>query len=321
MLRPQPSRRWPIWEAASTPPPSFPGWPGGKRFALVLTHDVESGRGVGNCLQLAALEARRGLFSSFAFVPRRYDTPPALRNTLRSGGFEILVHGLDHDGKEFGNRRLFDQRRGPINQYLADWDCTGFSSPSTLHHLAWIAELDIGYAISTLDTDPFEPQGCELGRIFPFWVEEPRGGRGFVELPYTLPQDFTLFVLLQQKTTATWRTKLDWIAQRGGMALLKTHPDYMAFNNHDRRVDTYPAERYTQFLDYLLDRYRGQFWLARPSEIAAYWRGLPPAEAGDPITLRDTFCPLCRKAHQAGWLNNYRQGAREFATSATEVHR
>ena len=53
---------------------------------------------------------------------------------------------------------------------------------------------------------------------------------GYVELPYTLPQDSTLFLLLCEKTTDIWRRKLDWIAAHGGMALIDTHPDYMALD-------------------------------------------------------------------------------------------
>lgn len=318
--RSQNSTRWPIWEAASTRPPGFPGWPNGKRFAVVLTHDVESTRGVARCEKLASLEQQRGLTSSFSFVPLRYQTPESLRNSLTRRGFEILVHGLYHDGKEFRNRKWFEQRRGPMNDYLAQWGTAGFASPSTLHDLSWIAELNIDYSISTPDNDPFEPQGCELGRIFPFWVQSPAVDRGFVELPYTLPQDLTLFVLLQEKTNAIWRQKLDWIAQHGGMALIKTHPDYMAFDSKDRRLDTYPVHHYTDLLDYLLDRYRGEFWLAKPSEMAAFWRELPAVEGDNNITFRETFCHLCRNAHNAGQLHQYRPTVREPIAPGTKVH-
>ena len=58
--------------------------------------------------------------------------------------------------------------------------------------------------------------------------------------------------------------------------MIKTHPDYMAFSAQDRRIDRYPVERYTEFLDYIQSRYAGQFWLAHPSEVAQYWTGLRP---------------------------------------------
>ena len=94
---------------------------------------------------------------------------------------------------------------------------------------------------------------------------------GYVELPYTLPQDFTLFVLLQENTAGIWQRKLDWIAEHGGMALFITHPDYMAFS--DKRSNTageYPVELYKQFLEYVRARYSGQYWQALPREVAAH---------------------------------------------------
>jgi glycosyltransferase involved in cell wall biosynthesis len=299
---------WPIWEPSGGSPPGWSGWPDGKRFALVLSHDVESTKGVVRCAQLADLEEQRGYRSSFGFVPLRYETPDALRRKLSERGFEVMVHDLRHDGKLYRTRSIFEQRRGDINYFLRRWGASGFSSGSMHHNLQWISELDIEYALSTFDVDPFEPQACGLGRIFPYWVEPPNGQRpGFVELPYTMPQDFTLFVLLGERTDAIWRQKLDWIAEKGGMALIKTHPDYMAFETGDTGIDRYPIELYTSFLDYIQSRYAGQFWLAHPSEVARYWRGLRRLGVGgsNPIAAPSTLCASCRQAHAEGWLTHY----------------
>jgi hypothetical protein len=93
---------------------------------------------------------------------------------------------------------------------------------------------------------------------------------------------------------------------QGGMALIKTHPDYMSFGPGDRRVDRYPVELYTDFLDYVLTRYRDDFWLAHPSEIASYWRSLEPrAEHANTIPAASTLCASCRDAHAAGLLREY----------------
>ena len=100
------------------------------------------------------------------------------------------------------------------------------------HNLEWIHDLDIEYA-STFDTDPFEPQSDGVGTIFPFWVSGNSNQKGYVELPYTLPQDFTLFILMKEKNIDIWKQKLDWIAENGGMALVNTHPDYMNFDEAD----------------------------------------------------------------------------------------
>ena len=91
------------------------------------------------------------------------------------------------------------------------------------HKLDWLHDLDIQYDASTFDTDPFEPQPEGVATIFPFWKEGAKG-RGYVELPYTLPQDSTLFLLFGELNPDTWLRKLDWVASRGGMALVVVHP-------------------------------------------------------------------------------------------------
>jgi hypothetical protein len=302
---------WPIREAAGAPPPAWPGWPEGKRFAVVLTHDVEQQSGVSRCGELATLEEERGFRSAFGFVPRRYQTPERLRDSLVARGFEVMVHDLYHDGKLYRTWRTFAERRTAINGFLEGWKTRGFSSGAMHHNLPWISQLNIDYSTSTYDVDPFEPQACGLGRIFPCWVQSQNGaGRGFVEMPYTLPQDFTLFALLGERSNAIWRRKLDWIADKGGMALIKAHPDYMAFRGDDKRMDSYPVELYTDFLDYIRTRYEGQFWLAQPSEMARYWRGLrPPEKINNTIASAPTFCATCKRAHAEGWLTQYPRGS------------
>jgi hypothetical protein len=50
-------------------PQNWPGWPEGKKFAFVLTHDVENCAGLANYRSLAHLEIELGFRSSFNFVP------------------------------------------------------------------------------------------------------------------------------------------------------------------------------------------------------------------------------------------------------------
>jgi hypothetical protein len=96
-----------------------------------------------------------------------------------------------------------------------------------LDNLAWLHELDIQYDSSTFDTDPFEPQPDGVGTIYPFWAPSGNGKAGYMEIPYTLPQDFTLFILMRQRKIDTCKRKLDWIAENGKMALLLVHPGYI----------------------------------------------------------------------------------------------
>lgn len=321
---------WPINPQAAVPPEGWKGWPDGKDFALVLSHDVDTRKGYENCLELADLEERMGLRSTFNFVPELYGrVSPSLLDELRKRGFDVAVHGLKHDGKLFRSRRIFNRRANRINAYLKEWNTRGFTSPSMHHNPDWLTALDIDYSISTFDTDPFEPQPDAVETIFPLLIyrnssdstasqppcpvkffrrktneldltgaslracpvkfrqnsEADLTGASqlpglpasqlpsfFVELPYTLPQDSTLFIILQERTIDIWKRKLHWIAEKGGMVLLNTHPDYMNFSKAGTGDLEYSLKYYADFLEYVKNRYEGSYYHAKPSAIADFYK-------------------------------------------------
>jgi hypothetical protein len=266
-------RIWPIDERANKTPHGWSGWPDRKQFALVLLHDVDTDWGQSKCRQLMQLDEEMGFRSLFSFVPEGYDVSPELRRDLVKRGFEVGVHGLKHDGKLFLSRKHFDRRAFRINQYLNEWRSVGFVSPSMHRNLDWMHHLNIEYDASTFDTDPFEPQPEGMATIFPFMVPGNNGHKGYVELPYTLPQDFTLFVIMREKNIDIWKKKLNWIVEKGGMALLITHPDYMNGNNDACTVEEYPMAFYREFLGYVKYKYQGKYWNPLPKEIARFWKG------------------------------------------------
>lgn len=293
--------RWPINLSAGQIPASWPGWPNGKRFAVVLTHDVEGPTGLSQCEGVLKLEQEKGFRSSFNFIPEGdYRVTPELRALITRNGFEVGVHDLKHDGKLFHSRADFHDKAARINHYLREWGASGYRSGFMLRNLSWLQDLDIRYDSSTFDTDPFEPQPDGTGTIFPFWVPSPaesgasegtsrpgptsnnhaaslshkensaRARGGYVELPYTLPQDSTLFLLLREMSPDTWIRKADWIAQHGGMILLNVHPDYLRFPGNALSARTYPVEHYSRLLDHINRTYAGQFWQALPREVAEF---------------------------------------------------
>jgi hypothetical protein len=111
-----------------------------------------------------------------------------------------------------------------------------------------------------------------VGTIFPFWVPSGNGGEGYVEIPYTLPQDFTLFVILRQKNIETWKRKLDWIVSKGGMALMVVHPNYMHLGEGGHGFQEYPLKLYSDFLQYILNIYKGQYYHVLPRDLARFWK-------------------------------------------------
>lgn len=268
------SDTWPISEAAGQPPPGWKGWPEDKQFAVVFTHDVESGAGLERVKNLAEMEMACGLRSSFNFIPEgTYEDPVELRAWLDSNGFEIGVHDLNHDGRLYESREGFREKAKRINHYLKSWGAAGFRSGFMLRQLDWLHDLEMVYDASTFDTDPFEPQPEGSHTIFPFRVEPGEGepGPGYVELPYTLPQDSTLFLILGEESPAIWKYKLDWIAARGGLALVNIHPDYIDFTGK-RDSSCYPSAFIKEFLDYLLIKYKGRFWNPLAKELAVWYR-------------------------------------------------
>jgi hypothetical protein len=276
-LRRRTSDVWPIDEAAGRPPDAWPGWPNGAQFAFVLTHDVEEQRGLDRCRALADIETALGFRSAFNFVPEGdYRTPRDLRTHLEDHGFEVGVHDLHHDGKLYRTRNGFSDHARKINAYLSSWQAEGFRSAFMLHNLEWLKELNVSYDASTFDTDPFEPQPDGMRTIFPFVVGRD-DATAFVELPCTLPQDSTLFVVLQEKTTDIWKEKLAWVAARGGLALMNVHPDYVSFDGASGATE-YSASLYREFLEHVRGRYQHCCWHALPRDVAAYVRQLsiPP---------------------------------------------
>lgn len=282
--RDQVGDRWPILHGSEKRPEGWSGWPGGKKFAVVLTHDVEGKPGLEKVRPLVALEEKLGFRSSFNFVPEgSYRVSTEMRQDLKKRGFEVGVHDLRHDGKLYRSQREFANHSAKLNEYLKNWDAVGFRSGFMLRNLDWLHEIDISYDASTFDTDPFEPQPDGSGTIFPFWISREStsdgfqaGSRtarknGYVELPYTLAQDSTLFLLFRETSPAIWLRKLDWVAENGGMVLVNVHPDYVRFAGEPAGRQTYPVEYYETLLNEIKRRYEGSYWPALPREVASWF--------------------------------------------------
>ena len=261
---------WPILDSAGTTPDGWPGWPDGRSFAIALSHDVGTQDGLDRVKHLAEIEMTLGFRSCFNFIPEGpYEVPEELIVWLKERGFEIGVHDHRRDGKLYQSRERFTASAERINHFLKKWNAVGFRSGFMLRNLEWISQLDILYDSSTFDTDPFEPQPDGANTIFPFWVPRPGGG-GYVELPCTLPQGLTLFVVLGERSQDIWQQKLRWIASRGGMVLLNVSPDFTTCDRKSPGQLEFPIDHYTLFLSWVRATYHGDYWPALPRDIAAY---------------------------------------------------
>jgi peptidoglycan/xylan/chitin deacetylase (PgdA/CDA1 family) len=231
-------------------------WPDGKRFAAILTHDVEGPVGVRNVRRVLEVERRHGFVSSWNFVAEWYPIPPALFDHVRRMGGEIGLHAIKHDCKLFESRASFEADLPKIHRYLEEWGAVGFRSPATHRNAEWMPELGCLYDSSFPDTDPFEPQAGGCCSIVPYFLDD------LVELPITLVQDHTLFEILRADSIEHWTQKSDWLIEHNGLVNLITHPDYL---DTPRRL-----RMYEEFLEYLAAQEGG--WHALPRDVAQWWR-------------------------------------------------
>jgi peptidoglycan/xylan/chitin deacetylase (PgdA/CDA1 family) len=235
------------------PVPSL--WPQEAEYALVLTHDVEEQSGFDFILHVADIEEKLGLRSCWNIVPHKYRIDHGILNELRARGHEIAVHGYNHDGRLFLTKSIFDHRVGPINEAVKQLGACGFRSPMVHRNLNWMQALDIGYDASCFDIDPYQAMPGGVQGIWPFRV-----GR-FVELPYTMPQDHTLFITLKESSTRIWQEKLHFLRKHHGMALMLTHADYLTVRQG--------LQMYERFLTETCETTRP--WHVLPREMAAWF--------------------------------------------------
>jgi peptidoglycan/xylan/chitin deacetylase (PgdA/CDA1 family) len=238
------------------PVPWIAPWPDGREWAIVLTHDVETDVGYAHMEALCEIEEGAGYRSSFNLVPGRYRVDDADVEALKARGFEVGGHSMRHDGLEFSSREALDTWLPEMRVHAERWDAVGFRSPSTNRVWELMPLTGFDYDSSYPDSDPFEPTPGGCCSWLPFFNEAQ------VELPVTLPQDHLVFVILERGDEALWVEKASFLRERGGMALMIVHPDYML---QQERLDAY--RRY-------LERFATDdtVWRALPREASAWWR-------------------------------------------------
>ena len=233
-------------------------WPENARAAIVLTHDVESARGLRDAIRIADLEEERGLRSSFNIVASWYRIDHGVVAELKRRGFEIGVHGVFHDRSMFASRAAFEEQQPALARAVDAFGADGFRSPATHRVHAWLGELPVEYDCSVPLSDPYEPQPGGCCSPWPFFI-----GR-VVELPYTLPQDHTLFTLLRHRSIDVWLTQMDALERSFGLIQCPSHPDPGYLGDQDKRA------LYAEFLDVVSAR--PALWKPLPRELAAWWR-------------------------------------------------
>jgi hypothetical protein len=244
-----------LTRVAGEPVPFLSPWPNGRTWAFVLTHDVETAAGSEKIHVLRDVELDTGYRSSWNFVPKRYVTDDAVVDELTRQGFEVGIHGLYHDGRDLESMATLQERLPAIRRYADRWHAVGFRSPATYRVWDWMPLLGFDYDTSYPDTDPFQPQSGGCCSLLPYFNQDT------VELPITLPQDHTMFVILNKPDASLWIDKAEHVREQGGMALVLTHPDYL-----DERLLTGYRLLLARFAD------DSSAWRPLPRDVSAWWR-------------------------------------------------
>jgi hypothetical protein len=183
-------------------------------------------------------------------------------------GCEVYCHDLRHDGKlayktdaavRADFERFFEEH-AEARPYLR-----GFRSGQLLMTSGLLASLAdwFEYDLSLPDTEKGGPYGAWAGcaTVYPFLVD------GLLEIPLTMPQDFFLFNVEHLDSAgmlSVWRSKLEAVLFRGGVAVVNTHPVW----TNPKRAGVWAA--YEGLLETIAS---ADAWATTPSILRKYLLG------------------------------------------------
>ncbi len=235
-------------------------WPDGARGCVVMTHDVETEQGNRACAELMDIDDSHGIKASFQVVPEgRYKVSPSFVDLARTRGFEIGIQDLNHDGRLYDNRDEFLRRAAKINQYGSQYNARGFRSAVLYRNPEWFHALEFSFDMSIPNVAHLDPQPGGCCTVMPYFIGD------VLELPVTTTQDYMLFHILEERSIELWKTQIDIILSKNGMAHFIVHPDYVM------------AEEFKPLYRELLGHLRehctsNSVWMGLPTEVDYWWR-------------------------------------------------
>jgi hypothetical protein len=201
--------------------------------ALVITHDIETQRGLEKALLLKSVENELEIESTW-FLPS--DEYPIARNIAAELGWKSIIgsHDVKHDGRlmQMHDSNELAQRLSKSKRTLEqifDQDVNCFRSPLLQFSRKILSGLrQAGYTFD-FSLPCWEPAHPSAMGGFGIELAQPFEADGVVEIPLTLFQDHQVLSVLGMNTheaTKLWTKQAKMIRSFGGDIVLLVHPDY-----------------------------------------------------------------------------------------------
>ncbi|MBI5247799.1 MAG: DUF2334 domain-containing protein [Elusimicrobia bacterium] len=253
-------------------------WPQGKKYAFIVTHDVDSAwlYKDDNLAGFMKMEGDMGVPGAWYFVNNLYEHDYAKIDRLVAGGHEIGLHGDNHDHKiSFLSDAEIEKRLSGCRKLIDRYRITGYRAPHYLRTPRFYEHLKRYVRYDTSMHDAYNPtskvslmrEGCSS--LLPFTLSDDQ--ESLLELPITIPEDYELYDP-EAGASSVIEGQLAQIAEvkrRGGLANLVIHPEphftgrkpcFEAFTEVLRSVSKDP-----------------ECWIVLPRDLNDYWRRLAPA--------------------------------------------
>ena len=204
----------------------------GRKYACLITHDVDSQEGLSRALVLKRIEERYDIQSIWFIPTEQYKLDSGVLSKLANHG-EIGAHGTRHDGKLIRlSRNSINKQLSKAKYVLEDilgLNVVGFRAP-LLQHSRMVFEglFEAGYVYdsSVPSWEPRHPSRMKsygIGTVYPFNVGK------IVEIPVSVPQDHQMIQVLNlsvKQTVEKWLEMKEAIKKLGGVCTFLVHPDY-----------------------------------------------------------------------------------------------
>lgn len=240
-------------------------WPNGKKFAVCLTHDLETGAAFSTIEKFRKIERKYGFVSTWNIVAKKYDIDFAKLQQLEKEGCEVALHGYNHNGKTpYLSKEKMKQRLTEAISKFKGFKILSFRSPQLQRSEKFLKCLSEYFICdsSIPDTDIKSAFAMRSGccSVFPFMINN------MVELPLTMPQDFRMIFSLKYSDAdyfALWKEKVDYIKSLGGFVNVLTHADPYISGN-DKKLAIY--EKILKHISKSKNYYSGTMF-----EIGKWW--------------------------------------------------